>query len=101
LTSTVTDAKATSIPGSKVKLTAQSGRHETEVTTDETGAFSFHDQPAGDYTITAIAPGFELAERKVTVGASPVPPIQIPLKLSQVTEKVDVSAGANPLSPDH
>src|SRR5256885_4788854 len=100
VTGTIQDAKAASIPGAKVKLTPQSGGHETEVTTDETGAFSFDNQPAGDYTVTVIAPGFELAERKVTVGTSPMPPILIRLKLSQVTEKVDVSADANPLSPE-
>src|SRR5438477_1836559 len=100
VTGTILDAKAASISGAKVKLTPQSGEHETEVTTDETGAFSFDQPPAGDYTITVIAPGFELAERKVTVGTSPVPPIQIRLKLSQVTEKVDVAADANPLSPE-
>src|SRR5438552_4672362 len=100
VTGTIQDAKAASIPGARVKLTPQFGGHETEVTTDEVGAFSFDNQPAGDYTITVIAPGFELAERQVTVGTSPVPPIQIRLKLSQVTEKVDVSADANPLSPE-
>jgi carboxypeptidase family protein len=97
---TVVDAKAASVAGAKVKLTPHSGAHETEVTTDESGAFSFDNQPAGDYTITVVAPGFELAERKVTVATSPVPPIQIRLKLSQVTEKVNVSAYANPLSPE-
>src|SRR2546430_231054 len=100
VTGTIQDAKAVSIPGAKVKLTPQSGGQETEVTTDETGAFSFDNQPAGDYTVTVIAPGFELAERKLTVGTSPVPPILIRMKLSQVTEKVDVSAEANPLSPE-
>src|SRR5438876_246950 len=100
VTGTIQDAKAAAIPGAKVKLTPQSGGHETEVTTDETGAFSFDNQHAGDYTITVIVPGFELAERNVTVATSPVPPIQIRLKLSQVTEKVDVTAEANPLSPE-
>ena len=75
VTGTIQDAKAASIPGARVKLTPQSGGHGTEVTTDEGGAFSFDNQPAGDYTITVIAPGFELAERQVTVGTSPVPPI--------------------------
>jgi hypothetical protein len=42
------------IPGAKVKLTQQSGGRETEVSTDETGAFSFAQQPAGDYTLTVI-----------------------------------------------
>src|SRR5438876_863716 len=100
VTGTIQDAKAAAIPGAKVKLTPQSGGHETEVTTDETGAFSFDNQHAGDYTITVIVPGFELAERNVTVATSPVPPIQIRLKLSQVTEKVDVTAAADPLSPE-
>ncbi len=100
VTGTIQDAKGASIPGAKVKLTPQSGGHETEITTDETGTFSFDNRPAGDYTITVIAPGFELAERKVTAGTSPVSPIQIRLKLSQVTEKVNVSADANPLSPE-
>src|SRR6266403_418467 len=100
VTGTIQDAKGATIPGAKVKLTPQSGGHETEITTDETGTFSFDNQPAGDYTITVIAPGFELAERKVTAGTSPVSPIQIRLKLSQVTEKVNVSADANPLSPE-
>ncbi len=65
---TIQDATGASIPGAKVKLTPQSGGHETEVTTDETGAFSFDNQPAGDYTLTVVAQGFKLAERKLTVG---------------------------------
>src|SRR5260370_19480796 len=74
---TVVDEKAAHIPGAKVKLTQQSSGHETEVTTDETGAFSFDNQPAGDYTLTAIALGFKLAERKLTVAITPAPPVQI------------------------
>jgi len=100
VTGTVTDAKAAPIPGAKVKLTPQSDGQGTEVTTDETGAFSFDNQPAGDYTLTVIAPGLKLAERKVTVGTSPVPSMQIRLEVLQVTEKVTVSADAVPISPE-
>jgi hypothetical protein len=97
---TVVDAKAAHIPGAKVKLTQQSSGHETEVTTDETGAFSFDNQPAGDYILTAIALGFKLAERKLTVATTPAPPVQISLEVLQVTEKLTVSADAIPVSPE-
>ena len=100
VTGAVVDAKASPIPGAKVKLTEQPSGHETEVTTDETGAFSFGDQPAGDYVLTVIAPGFKLAERKLTLGTSPVPPVQIRLEVLQVTERVTVSADAVPVSPE-
>jgi len=97
---TVLDTKSAHIPGARVKLTQQSSEYETEVTTDETGAFSFDNQPAGDYILTAIALGFKLAERKLTVGSIPVPPVQIRLEVLQVTEKVTVSADAIPVSPE-
>ncbi len=97
---TVVDAKAASIPGAKVKLVQQSSGHETEVTTDEAGAFAFDNQPAGDYVLTVIAPGFKLAERKLAVGTSPVSPVEIRLEVLQVTEKVTVSADAVPVSPE-
>ena len=97
---TVVDARSAHIPGAQVKLTQQSSGHETEATTDETGAFSFDNQPAGNYILTAIALGFKLAERKLTVGSTPVPPVQIRLEVLQVTEKVTVSADAIPISPE-
>src|SRR6266571_3008185 len=100
LTGTVVDAKAASVPGAKVKLIQQSGGRETEVTTDETGAFSFDNPSPGDYTLSVIAPEFELAERKLTVGSTPVPPVQIRLEVLEVTEEVTVSAEAVPVSPE-
>ncbi len=100
LTGTIVDAKALPIPGAKVKLTEQPSGHETEVTTDEMGAFSFENQPAGDYILTVIAPGFKRAERKLIVGTSPVPPVQVRLEVLQVAEKITVSAGAIPVSPE-
>ena len=100
LTVTVLDANAAPIRGAKIKLTEQPSGHETEVTTDETGGFSFDNQPAGDYILTAIAPGFKLAQRKLTVGTSFVPPVQIRLEILQVTEEVTVSADAVPVSPE-
>src|SRR5438445_10016302 len=99
LTGTVVDAKAASVPGAKVKLIQQSGGRETEVTTDETGAFSFDNPPPGDYTLSVIAPEFALAERKLTVGSTPVPPMQIRLEALEVTEAVTVSAEAVPFAP--
>src|SRR6266568_6383132 len=100
LTGTVVDAKAASVPGAKVKLIQQSGGRETEVTTDETGAFSFDNPSPGDYTLSVIAPEFELAERKLTVGSTPVPPVQIRLEILPVTEEDTVSAEAVPVSPE-
>ena len=100
LTVTVLDANAAPIRGAKIKLTEQPSGHETEVTTDETGGFSFDNQPAGDYILTAIAPGFKLAQRQLTVGTSFVPPVQIRLEILQVTEEVTVSADAVPVSPE-
>src|SRR6266699_2809482 len=100
LTGTVVDAKAASVPGAKVKLIQQSGGRETEVTTDETGAFCFDNPSPGDYTLSVIAPEFELAERKLTVSSTPVTPMQIRLEVLEVTEEVTVSAEAVPVSPE-
>ena len=97
---TVVDAKAAAIPGAKIKLTPTSGGVNIEVTTDETGAFSFDNLPAGDYTLTVVMPGFKLAEHKLTLGTSPQPPLQIRLEILRVTEKVTVSADAVPISPE-
>src|SRR3989442_5859313 len=100
LTGTVVDAKTAPIPGAKVKLIQQSGGRETEVATDETGAFSFDNPPPGDYTLSIIASGFKPTERKLAVGTSAVPPMMIRLEVLQATEKVTVSANAIPISPE-
>ncbi len=100
LTGTVVDAKTAPIPGAKVELIQQSGGRETEVTTDETGVFSFDNLPPGDYTVSVIASGFKPTERKLAVGTSAVPPVQIRLEVLQATEKVTVSANDIPISPE-
>src|SRR5260370_30919136 len=100
ITGTVADAKAAPIPGAKVKLTQQPGEREIQVTTDETGAFSFDNPPPGDYTLSVIAPGFKLAERNLTLGSAPLPSVQLPLEGLQAMEKVTVSADAVPVSPE-
>lgn len=64
-------------------------------TSDSTGQFSFLNLPAGEYTLTSEAQGFNTAVREhVSVGVGSTVPLTVVLQPGQVQQTVTVSAGA-------
>lgn len=91
LTGTVEDPTGAVIPNAAVTLTGKTNGQVKKVVADAAGGFSISDVPAGDYILKAKAEGFESAERELKVGAGPMAPIQLQLRIAAKGEEVNVS----------
>ena len=94
VTGSVTDPQGQRVPGAEVRLAESGSIRKTTRTTLE-GAFSFTGIEAGNYTLTAEAPGFRTLAREVTV--PPGEPVHIDLQFSGITsqhESVVITAKA-------
>src|SRR5260221_14092154 len=84
----ITDAHGLRVAGAKV-IARNLGTSETrEVTADAEGEYRFLELPAGEYEISAVAPGLQEARVtrvRVEVGAETI----IGVKLSQVKDRQD------------
>jgi outer membrane receptor protein involved in Fe transport len=84
----VTDAHGLSVPGAKVTARNQGTSETREVTADAEGQYRFVELPAGEYEVSAVAPGLQearVARVRVEVGAETV----IGVALSQVKDRQD------------
>lgn len=84
----------TVIPGAQISV-ADSRHMETKSEGD--GLFAFGAVPAGNYKITATAPGMATAQSIVVVATSEV---NLEMKLATVKQTVTVTASAEPPEPD-
>lgn len=96
LTGTVTDVTGAVIPGANITATPAQSATVATATTGAEGAFQFAALPAGDYLITATAPGFASSQALVTV-SSTTPALHLTLNVAQTTETVSVSATSSTL----
>lgn len=96
LTGTVTDVTGAVIPGANITATPAQSATVATATTGAEGAFQFTALPAGDYLITATAPGFASSQALVTL-SSTTPALHLTLNVAQTTETVSVSATSSTL----
>src|SRR5439155_18597148 len=68
-------------------------------TTDATGEFAFRAISAGEYTVTADAPGFGALERAVTVTTGVAPLVELTLGVAPISQSVEVVASPSPERP--
>jgi hypothetical protein len=95
VTGTVTDPKGGTVPGAKVELLDLATSVKSTVTTADDGHYQFTAVPPGTYKITVTGSGFRqavLSNVKVEVGRSAL--VNLTLELGQITEVVEVVAGA-------
>lgn len=92
---TVSDAQGAAVPGAEVKLLDRATAQSRVEMTNEDGLYNFVNVTPGSYTVTITKAGFRTAqvdELKVEVNKSYTVPIG--LEVGQVTEVVNVEAGA-------
>ena len=84
----ITDAHGLQVPGAKVTARNLGTSETREVTADAEGQYRFVELPAGEYEVSAVAPGLQearVARVRVEVGAETV----IGVALSQVKDRQD------------
>jgi hypothetical protein len=87
---TVRDFTGAVMVSADVVVTSPLGERHAALT-DEAGRFAFRNLPRGTYRVAASAPGFAEAAQTISVGSTPLSPVDLTLQLA-VAEHVEVSA---------
>jgi hypothetical protein len=91
---TITDPRGGAIPGAKVTAKNLGTGVITSTTTNALGAFSIANLNPAEYEISANAAGFSTAATKVTLTVGAKQEVNLPLKVGQVTQIVEVTGAA-------
>ena len=101
ITGTVTDPQKMAVPNAKVDVVEDETRFSNSVTTNASGEFTVPYLQAGSYTVTVTAAGFPVFRvTGVNVTAGNTVRTDVPLRLSQVSTQVEVSATAEQLQTE-
>src|SRR4051812_40303491 len=93
LNGTITDPNGAIVPGATVTATSVDKRTEFKATTTDAGVYRLPYLPAGNYRITATAPGFRTSVAdKVDLAVAQTLTVDLRLELGQTTEQVTVQA---------
>jgi outer membrane receptor protein involved in Fe transport len=90
----IADTSGGVLPGVSVTATNNATGVSRTTTTSDSGDFSFPDLPLGTYTVEATLAGFQNLKVTVEVTVSRISSLDLKMGLSQVSETVQVSAGA-------
>lgn len=88
ITGRVADSSGAVLQGARVQLQPRG----VTLTTNESGEFTFTNIPPGAYTVTISYVGFESVTQAVSIGANPVEPINVQLKVKSQNEEIIVTA---------
>jgi hypothetical protein len=94
---TVTDATGAVLPNAEVTLRHVQTGEDFKTTTTSVGSFVFPSLRAGDYQITAFAPGLTRWQGKVVLGVGQTAVVNPSLAVASVTETVTVAGDVTPL----
>lgn len=95
LSGTVTDTSGAVVPGAKVTVQNSTTRVARVMTTNNSGYFSATQLPAGTYSVSAEAKGFEKWQASgITLNSSDDRTLSIGLRVGAETETVEVDAAA-------
>jgi outer membrane cobalamin receptor len=94
------DQQNLAIPGADVTIKASGSAWTQSVKTSGEGEAVFPAVPVGQYIVSVIAPGFDAAERNVTVASNAVTPVAVPLKVAGLAQSVVVAAEAQTINPE-
>ena len=97
----VTDPSGASVPNASVKASNQDTGDIRQATTDAGGEYRFLNVDAGQYTISASAPGFsEMQDKDVTVLARETARSDLRMKIGAAVQTVEVAGSQSVLSED-
>lgn len=98
---TVVDPAGAAVSGYPVEIVSTAGALIQETATDTRGVFHFSNIPSGDYLLLAPAlKGFAEESTPIHIGGAPAAPIEVHLRLPEVTEKMDVTEDSPDLTTD-
>ena len=88
----VHDPQHRPVQGATVTLKATHSGFSTTANTNENGEFLLQAVPIGEYSVTAVAPGFSQTEQSVEVQSATEPVVHLGLSVIGDTQTVNVSA---------
>ncbi|HEY2846442.1 MAG TPA: TonB-dependent receptor [Pyrinomonadaceae bacterium] len=91
ISGTVTDPNGAVVAGATVTITNPVTTFSRSVTTDASGTYRFNDVPQNNYTIKAVAPGFQATTVAANVRSTVPMTITIALTLAGTSAVVDVT----------
>jgi outer membrane receptor protein involved in Fe transport len=95
ITGTITDSAGAVIPGAVVEAKGAESAVPYKEESTETGKFTLLQLPAGEYELTALAPGFKQSVRKgIKLRAAQTLLIDITLEVGEISQTITVSAAA-------
>src|SRR5438132_5592234 len=94
LSGTITDGQGGVVPGAAVSVTNIATGVMASTKTNEVGADSVPNLNAGDYQVSASAPGFSTAVAKLTLTVGQKQELNLALMVGTLSEAVEVTAGA-------
>jgi Carboxypeptidase regulatory-like domain len=102
LTGTVTDPAGAVVAGVTITATNLSTNAVRETLTGETGSYTLPFLPAGDYSVTAVAPGFQTQKiDRITLQVQQTARVDVQLRIGDVAETINVEAFAAVLQTDN
>ena len=96
----VHDPQHRPIQGAVVTLHATNSDLSMTTNTDDNGSFIFNAVPLGDYSVSALAPGFSQTIQNVVVQSGTEPVVHLALNVASVKETVNVSAAPQIIPTD-
>ena len=101
LTGTVEDASGGVVPDATVKALSPSTGQERQTTTNAAGSYTLTNLAPGAYSLQISAQGFKgLRRSNVEVSINTVSRVDVQLQIGEVTNRIDVEAGAVTLQTD-
>jgi Carboxypeptidase regulatory-like domain/TonB dependent receptor-like, beta-barrel len=88
----VHDPQHRPVHNAKVTLHASQSAWAQTVYTNPNGEFEFSAVPAGDYSLTVNAQGFQPAEQSITVSSGSAPILHFPLEIATTKQSIRVAA---------
>src|SRR5213083_2005503 len=102
LTGTITDPAGAVVANVTITATNLATNAVRETRTDDTGRYTHPFLPAGDYSVTAVANGFQTQKiDRITLQVQQTARIDMQLRIGNVTETVNVEAYAVVLQTDN
>ena len=96
LTGTVTDASGSAVPGAAVTLTNELSGDVRKTATSAVGYYSLPAIPAGTYSLSLEASGFQRYDVKgIVLNTSEERAVNVPMQVGSVNQAVEVSAAAS------
>jgi Carboxypeptidase regulatory-like domain/TonB dependent receptor len=100
LRGTVEDSSGARVAGAAIYLQSKQSDAQRSANSDGRGEFRIDDLPAGNYRISASAPGFTKASSEVTVVIAEVRDVSILLQPEGLTQRVNVPALASSIATE-